>query len=222
MNEKTSENQIILTEEQWHAERAKGLGGSDCSAIIGKNPYKTNIQLWEEKTGKRKPENISNKACVIYGNKAEAPIRELFALEHPQYEVFYKSYDLRIHPDYEFLRASLDGDLTEIETGRKGILEIKTTNILQSMQKEKWDGKIPDNYFCQVLHNMFVRVSEFGVVSARLLTKWDKELRAIEKRYHVERDEIIDSMNYLIEKEIKFWEYNVLRDIPPALILPEL
>lgn len=36
---------------------------------------------------------------------------------------------------YQWAHASLDGELTD-QDGRKGILEIKTTNILQSMQRE--------------------------------------------------------------------------------------
>ena len=37
--------------EQWLTERTKGIGGSDASAILGNNPYKTSKDLWEEKKG---------------------------------------------------------------------------------------------------------------------------------------------------------------------------
>ena len=39
---------------------------------------------------------------------------------------------------YPWAHASLDGELTD-QDSRKGILEIKTTNILQSMQREKME-----------------------------------------------------------------------------------
>ena len=38
-------------EKAWLKGRLNGIGGSDASAVVGKNPYKTNIELFEEKTG---------------------------------------------------------------------------------------------------------------------------------------------------------------------------
>ena len=35
-------------------ERSKGIGGSDVATVLGLNPYKTPLSLWEEKTGKTK------------------------------------------------------------------------------------------------------------------------------------------------------------------------
>lgn len=63
---------------QWLKARTYGIGGSDASAIVGMNPYKTNIELFEEKTGRRIPEDISEKPYVKYGNDAEPLIRALF------------------------------------------------------------------------------------------------------------------------------------------------
>lgn len=52
-------------EEEWLSGRMNGIGGSDASAVVGVNPYKTNIQLFEEKTGKSIPEDISDKQSNI-------------------------------------------------------------------------------------------------------------------------------------------------------------
>ncbi|MCI9247468.1 MAG: YqaJ viral recombinase family protein [Clostridia bacterium] len=90
------------------------------------------------------------------GHEAEEHLRNLFALDFPKYEVQHEEYKIIKHSEYPFLFASLDGTLIDKDTGEMGILEIKTTNILQSMQKEKWKEKIPDNYFCQVLHYLNV------------------------------------------------------------------
>ena len=46
--------------KQWLEERKAGIGASDAAAIIGMNPWKTNIQLWQEKTGEVEPEDISD------------------------------------------------------------------------------------------------------------------------------------------------------------------
>ena len=37
--------------QKFLAERMTGLGGSDAAAIIGENPWKNAIQVWNEKMG---------------------------------------------------------------------------------------------------------------------------------------------------------------------------
>lgn len=137
------------------------------------NPYKTNIELFEEKIGRSMPEDISDKPCVIYGKKAEEHIRELFKLDYPEYQVEHHEFRILQSIPYPFMQASLDGELTD-QDGRKGILEIKTTNILQSMQREKWQERIPDNYYLQVLHYLLV-VSDL-----------EEELKALEEQKEAE------------------------------------
>lgn len=63
-------------EQQWLKGRMNGIGGSDASAVVGMNPYKSNIDLFEEKIGRVMPKDISDKPCVIYGKNAEEYIRE--------------------------------------------------------------------------------------------------------------------------------------------------
>ena len=149
-------------EAAWLKGRMNGIGGSDASAIVGMNPYKSNIELFEEKTGRRIELDISDKPYVIYGKKAEEPIRELFKLDYPEYQVEHHEFRILQSKAYPFMQASLDGELTD-QDGRKGILEIKTTNILQSMQREKWKDRIPDNYYIQVLHYLLVTGYDFIV-----------------------------------------------------------
>ena len=62
-------------------ERKKGIGASDAACVLGRNPYKTNVELWEEKTGIRQSEDISDKPHVKYGTEAEQYLRELFRLD---------------------------------------------------------------------------------------------------------------------------------------------
>ena len=53
-----------MTREDWLEERKKGIGGSDAATILGLNPYKTTIELWEEKTGRKDAPDISDKPYV--------------------------------------------------------------------------------------------------------------------------------------------------------------
>lgn len=207
-------------EKAWLSGRMNGIGGSDASAIVGLNPYKTNIELFEEKTGRSIPEDISDKPYVIYGKKAEEYIRELFRLDYPQYEVSHHEYRILQSIEYPFMQASLDGELVDRE-GRKGILEIKTTNILQSMQREKWKDRVPDNYYLQVLHYLLVTDYEFVVLRAHLISTWGQDVRTQVKHYFMERAEVQEDLDYLLQEEIKFWKY-VESGRKPPLILPEI
>lgn len=208
--------------EEWLEERKKGIGGSDAATILGLNPYKTNIDLWEEKTRRKEAEDISGKEYVKYGTQAENLLRELFKLDFPQYEVKHEENTIIKHSEYPFLFASLDGQLINKETGELGILEIKTTNILQSMQKEKWKDKIPNNYYCQVLHYLNVTGYSFVVLKAQLKYDYDGDIRLETKHYKILREEVEEEIQYLEKKEIEFWKEYVEKDIRPPLILPEI
>lgn len=212
---------MIKNEKEWLQERLKGIGGSEASAIIGKNPYMSNQELWELKVGLKEHEDIGNKPCVQYGKEAEAPLRELFKLDFPKYEVQYKDFDLIRHDKHQFILATLDGRLIEKETGRIGILEIKTTEILRSMQKEKWNQGIPDNYYIQVLWQLLATGYDFAVLKAQLKYQYSGEVRTESKHYFIERSEVQEDIDYLEEAGIKFWVHVENRTRPP-LILPEL
>ena len=107
-------------------------------------------------------------------------------------------------------------------TGELGILEIKTTNILQSMQKEKWKEKIPDNYYCQVLHYLNVTGYSFAILKAQLKYDYSGEIRLETKHYTILRKDVEEDIKLLREKEIEFWTKYVEKDIQPPLVLPNL
>lgn len=211
---------IFGSKEEWLKHRTR-IGGSEASAIIGLNPFMTNIDLWNIKTGQVVPQDISEKPYVLYGTKAEEHLRALFALDFPQYEVEYFGDNMILNDDYPFAAASLDGELTEKETGRKGILEIKTTNILQSMQKEKWKDRLPDNYFVQVLHYLLVTEYEFVVLVAQLKSEFNGEIYKQTKHYKIERADVEDDIQYLAAEEKKFWKL-VQEKKKPNLLLPNI
>ncbi len=210
---------ILNSREEWIQNR-KRIGGSDASAILGRNPYKTNIELWQEKTGRTVPEDISDKPYVKYGIAAEKHLRELFKLDHPEYTVCYEENNIWLNDQMPWAHASLDGWLIDQE-GRNGIWECKTTNILQSMQKEKWKQQIPDNYYVQVLHYLMVTEFDFAELKAQLKYDLGGEVYLQTRHYHIERSDVQEDIDYLMQKEAEFWEY-VKSDTRPPLILPEI
>lgn len=215
------EMKILQTRDDWLKNRMGGIGGSEISAVIGANPYMDNVTLWEYKTGRKAPEDISDKPFVEYGTKAEHYLRELFKLDFPQYQVEYVENNSFANDKYPWAKASLDGWLTENETGRQGIWECKTTEILRSMQKEKWQNQIPMNYYCQVLFYMAVCEKDFTVLKAQLKTVFDKIPYLQTKHYIIEREDVQDDIDYLMQEGEKFWEY-VLADKQPPLVLPKI
>ena len=207
-----------MAREEWLKRRLKGIGASEAAAVIGLSPYKTNVELWEEKTGRREPEDISDKPYVIYGTEAEKHLRALFALDFPQYEVNYKDFDMHYNSDYPFIFATLDGELTEKATGRKGVLEIKTTEIMKSEQYDEWKDRIPQNYYIQVIHQLLATGFDFAVLKAQLKSAYG-DVRLSTRHYHIEREEVLEDISYLLQREILFWEC-VQEDRKPNLILP--
>ena len=65
------EMKTLSSREKWLEARSNYIGGSDASAVIGLNPYKTNLELWQEKNGLVQPEDISGKLkCTCEGCSA--------------------------------------------------------------------------------------------------------------------------------------------------------
>lgn len=206
--------------EEWLKARAGRIGGSDASAVVGLNPYKDNVTLWMEKTGQAAAEDISEKPYVKYGTVAEDHLRELFKLDFPEYQVMYEPDNMWLNDRFPWAHASLDGWLVD-QDGRQGILEIKTTNILQSMQKEKWNQRIPDNYYIQLLHYLMVTEFDFAVLKAQLKFDYGGDIVLHTRHYKVERSEVEADIEYLQSSEKTFWK-QVQERKQPALILPEI
>jgi len=206
---------------EWLKGRTSQIGGSDAAAVLGLNPWKSNVELWEEKTHRRDSPDISDKPEVVFGNRAESHIRELFALDHPQYEVCYEENNMWINTEYPFAHASLDGWLIEKETGRKGILEIKTTNIVNNISLKKWENRIPDNYFCQILHYFMVTGFDFAILKARLRFGFEDDIYCQVRHYRIDRAEVVNDIVTLEQAEKAFVQ-NIEHDERPSLILPNI
>jgi len=49
----------------WLNERRKGIGGSDAAAICGVSPYRTPLQVWKDKRGRRAGIWIAEQPCQL-------------------------------------------------------------------------------------------------------------------------------------------------------------
>lgn len=206
--------------DEWLKARGNTIGGSDASAIVGMNPYKSNVELWLEKTGQIIPEDIGDKPYVQFGIKAEPLMRELFKLDFPEYEVFYEENNLFLNEKYPWGHYSADGWLKD-EKGRFGLYEGKTTEILRSMQKEKWKDKLPENYYVQLIHGFLITEAEFVVLKGRLKSVIDGVPYIQIKHYPIERSEVEEDIQYLANEEKRFWGHKLSGKKPP-LLLPNI
>lgn len=206
-------------EKEWHELRSGGIGGSDAGIVMNVSQYKTPYQLWEEKTGKRKAEFITNDA-IEKGNALEPVMFDLFkVLYGSKYEVIDTKAISLTSKKYSFMRANLDGALIERSTGRKGILEIKSTTIHNgSMLKEWKDDHMPITYFFQCLHYLYVTGFDFVVLYAILDIPWGDELGKQETRVMiVNRDDVIEDIK--VYRDTAFWFWNLIKtNTPPPFM----
>lgn len=215
---KTNSKYIVekyKSHEDWLEHRGKGVGGSEAACFVGMNPWKNLNQLWHDK--KFGSEKISNDA-IDYGTKAEEHIRELFKLKHPELDVQYKDNVTLIDSKNPYMRYSPDGLIYDEETGEKGILEIKTTKIINSAMLHKWGEKdnpqVPDNYFVQTLHGLNVTGFDFVIYCAELRFA-DGEARLIERSYR--REEVEGDLKQLEETIENDWNKYFVGDVEPPI-----
>lgn len=175
-------------------DRTTFLGGTDVSAIMGTNPYKTAMDVWMEKTGRRPP--VRDNRFMEWGRRLEPVVAQAFAektgmaLEKAGFIVGEPEY-LCASPDY----------LTE-----DGIVEIKTAGSADGWGPHG-SGIVPAHYRDQVLHYMGLsgrKKAWIAVLIGGNDFRW----------YPIEHDG--DRIARIREKACRFWEENVLKDQPPV------
>ncbi|MBQ5476633.1 MAG: YqaJ viral recombinase family protein [Bacteroidaceae bacterium] len=201
--------------ESWLAGRKNSIGASEVAAAIGISPFMTPNELWEIKTGRREPKDLSTSSRVIFGQQAEGLVRDLYMLEHTEYTLEYHPYRVYYQEETPFLTATLDGELTRMD-GVKGIYEGKTAECTKKAQWEKWNGKVPDNYYTQLCHQLWCAGEEFkfSILNAKIKgLNGDSSLRS----YEFEREAMEADIEWIIKEATEFWRL-VQEDKRPPLV----
>ena len=208
---------VIHDYDTWINQRKNLIQASDAAPILGMSPWKTDAQLWDEKT-KGLSEDISAKPYVQYGKKMEEHIREAFLLDNPYFSCEYHEFDILVSDDRPWQGCTLDGELT-VETpanpwslcfGDKGVLECKTGSFRSFKDLQNWD-EIPLHYYCQILHQLSVTGWDFVILSARLkrdaYRDYDKGFPEIVHRsFIVKRKDCIEDIKILNQAEQEFFD----------------
>ena len=188
-----------MSKEEWLEWRKKGIGGSDVSIICGINKYKSALELWMEKTGKKEQDEAGESA--YWGNIMEPIIREEFS-KRSGLKVDTINSILR-HNEHNFMIANVDGIVTDNDN-TKCIFEAKTAS---AYKKELWENSIPEEYMLQIQHYMAVTGYKRTYIAA-LIGGNTFVYKCIERD-----DDLIDM---IITLEKQFWNC-VINDTPPSI-----
>jgi putative phage-type endonuclease len=195
-----------MPRDKWLAVRKGGIGSSDAAAAVGLNPYKSQLELWMEKTGRDgalpKIDPHDEESPAYWGNILEPIVASHYSkrsgnrvrrinavLQHPD-------------PALPWMLANIDREVIGADDVQ--ILECKTAGINGA---RLWKEGVPEYVQLQVMHQLAVTGKQAADVAV-LLGGQHLEI------HRIERDE--QMIARLIELERKFWDYVVTDTPPPA------
>ncbi|GAB7044921.1 YqaJ viral recombinase family protein [Catenuloplanes indicus] len=140
------------TDDEWRADRTRGLGGSDISAVLGFSAYRTPWDVWAEKTGTRSWADDDATAASNLGTALEPWLIGQATLLVGQ-TVAQTPYRMYAHPVHGWRLCSPDG-----ETADGRLVEAKTAGLASGWGTPKgWDdGAVPLGYEFQCRWSMHV------------------------------------------------------------------
>lgn len=152
----------MTTREEWLAERATGLGGSDAAAVCGCSPWATPLDVYTEKV--QYLDGYGGHGGVETSDMRRGTLLEPVVLQLYTDEtgvLVHKSDQAIVSKLYPFMRANLDG----IAVNGAPILEAKTARYKvppggnpapEKRWGDPWTAEIPLVYLFQCQHNMVV------------------------------------------------------------------
>ena len=191
-----------LARNDWLSIRKTGIGSSDAAAAVGLSPYKSQLELWLEKTGrdtkleKLDPDDTSHP--VYWGNLLEPIVATAYTQQTGR--KVRKLNAVLQHPQHRFLLANLDREVVGAPDVQ--ILECKTAGEFGA---RLWRDGVPEYVQLQVQHQLAVTGHQAADVAVLLC---GQKLEV----HRVLRDE--ELIGRLITLEARFWDY-VLTDTPP-------
>lgn len=180
----------------WLALRLKMITATDSGSILGINPYKSAIDVYQEKWGKE-PQPVNER--MRRGSELEPIIREMVCEE---LGIDFKPAVV-INESYDWMMASLDG----ISPCGRFLCEIKAPSM--DVHNLAIAGQIKPYYFSQCQHQLGCTKADICYYASYLPSNYVKPLCIIE----VKPDwEYIERM---IAMEKEFYEKHVIMCCPP-------
>lgn len=203
-------NEVMTEDEAWHFSRRMGIGGSDIGAILGLNPYKTPMQVWEEKRGVNN--SGGEREAAYWGKQLEALVAQEYARRNN-----VKVQRLNCthqHSDFPWMYANIDRIVWENgkkpvvkhEIRSKHLLECKTASVFAKDWGEENSDEIPYSYWLQSV--WYLAALDATICDVALL-RGGQEYR----QYQVKREMAVENM--MIERARQFWFDHVIANVPP-------
>ena len=191
-----------LDRQQWLSVRQGGIGSSDAAAAVGLCPYKSQLELWMEKTGRTPTEGatpgmddprywgtlLEPYVAVAYSQQTGRKVRKVNAVLQ--------------HPTFPYMLANIDREV--VGSPDVQILECKTAGEWGS---KRWQDGVPEYIQLQVQHQLAVTNQQAADVAV-LLCGQQLEI------HRIERDEEVIAR--LMVLEARFWQYVTTDTEPPA------
>lgn len=180
---------------EWLEWRRRGIGSADIAAIMGKSPWLSPQDVYEQKTGLVPPAEPN--PAMTRGTYYEQEAREAF------HRLIQGSFFpiCCVHGEVDFCIASLDG----FDFATKTVLEIKVPG--KKTMDLAGEGKVAEHYLIQMQWQMFVSGADLAYFFCYVPE--GKETRLIK----VPRDPVL--MIKLQEEATHFWN-NFKKGIPPT------
>jgi len=182
--------------EEWLEWRKRGLGSSDLPIIMGKSSFETPLGLWETRLGLRPP--FEGNAATEFGKKHESRA----VMKYTEQTGIATEPRTMIHPEFDFIRASLDG----FNENDGIVLEVKCPYGKAAIELAA-EGEIPEMYQIQMQHQMLVA----GVDHAHYWCYDVENSKGYLIPYHAQKpmqDEIIEAAK-------GFWDMLKFQTPPP-------
>lgn len=186
----------------WLSYRQTRVMATDSGIILGSNPYKTRLKLWEQKLGLEPPDNANK--YMKHGTKLEPEARRL-ACEKLEIKFEPIVYE---HDEHYWMAASLDGFS---ECG-DFILEIKCP-YMRGLHDTHLMGIIPPYYEDQMQHQMEVMDAISNFYCTYFPENKENPIHITEIRSNRTR------RNEIVEKGLKFYNQMCNFEAPVEWVL---
>lgn len=221
------------SEADWLEARKGAISATDVGALLGISDFgKTALDVYMKAVYGKEKKIDENSPLIVRGHMLEPLIRKGFAIDYADvYKVTNPPSTNWIwwNDERPYLRGSLDGVLTRRSDKKNGVLEIKTTELIEGSRKlEDWrEGTLPQTYITQVLTYLAITGWEYAVLRVRIrISKIDKvthqkSFQGVEIHdYYFDSEELSEQIEGVKKTVDDFWnEHVVPKKVPDVKVL---
>jgi putative phage-type endonuclease len=211
---------MSVIREEFLARRMKGIGGSDIAVLLGMSPFKTQFELWREKTGQSTDEPdvdseermhwgtvLEDVVARHYAEKTESKIQRINTqMQHKDCSIALANVDRAVVTPGT--RARWDAEKRQL-LGADRILEVKTAHAF-ALNSADWGeqgtDEVPQQYWLQCMWYMGIA----QLPSADLAVLFGGQRY---RTYRIEFDGEVFAG--LLDTAATWWDSHVIQDIPP-------